>query len=230
MLDEARVLLHLARGMPRAGSQAQRMQTFYAGQSDYYDVFRERLLRGRGEMIEGLDPAPGAHVVELGGGTGRNLEFFGPRLAQLSRLDVVDICPSLLARARERWKGHDNVHVTEADACTWRPAAQSVDAVYFSYALTMIPDWQIAMVNAVMMLKPGGRLGVVDFALPPPESSISRRFWRTWFGHDGVHLDDRHLSLLQRLLPDHQLRREQVRLPYLPGPRAHYYIFVGTRR
>ncbi len=48
---------------------------------------------------------------------------------------------------------------------SYRPA-DPADCVYFSYALTMIPDWRRAIDNAIAMLAPGGTLGVVDFHLP----------------------------------------------------------------
>lgn len=228
MLADARVLLHLARGLPPGASHAERMQNFYAGQADHYDEFRERLLQGRSELMQMLAPPAGAHIVELGCGTGRNLEFLGTRLDQLARADIVDLCPPLLERARLRWAGQDNVHVVEADACHWRPDGL-VDVVYFSYALTMIPNWQVALVNAVSMLRPGGQLGVVDFTVPSARTLIARCFWRAWFGHDGVRLDARHVSLLQRLLPHHSLDFFRAPLPYLPWMKAHCYQFVGTR-
>jgi S-adenosylmethionine-diacylgycerolhomoserine-N-methlytransferase len=36
--------------------------------------------------------------------------------------------------------------------------------IYFSYVLSMIPDWQPAVERAWELLAPGGTLGIVDFA------------------------------------------------------------------
>ena len=102
--QDRQVLLHLLRGQPRAGSHAERLENFYAPQASYYDHFRERLLHGRRELIAALQPAPGQWLVELGGGTGRNLDFFGARLGTLARFDLVDLCPSLLAQAPRRFR------------------------------------------------------------------------------------------------------------------------------
>jgi SAM-dependent methyltransferase len=63
--------------------------------------------------------------------------------------------------------GLPNVRVIEGDAVTYRPDGP-VDCVYFSYSLTMIPNWEGALGNALAMLKPGGRLGVVDFYVSQP--------------------------------------------------------------
>lgn len=232
------VLRQMLRGIPRDGTHAQNLQGFYAAQALDYDRFRERLLHGRAELIARLarDLPPQAHVVELGGGTGRNVEFFGARLADIRALDVVDLCPALLARARERLAQHANVRAVEADATAFRPPVP-VDCVYFSYALTMIPDWCAALANALAMLRPGGLLGVVDFyhsaRLPPAprrrHGAFTRHFWRRWFAHDGVRLDPEHLEMLCSLMPRHELIEASAPLPYLPGLRVPYYVFVGRK-
>jgi S-adenosylmethionine-diacylgycerolhomoserine-N-methlytransferase len=118
--DDARVLLRLLRGQSRGGSYRERLEAFYGPQVPYYDAFRERLLHGRRELIERLDPPAGARVVELGGGTGRNLLFFGERLDELSEVDLVDLCPAMLAEASRRTAWMPNVRVMEADAVTYR--------------------------------------------------------------------------------------------------------------
>ena len=142
---DARILWQLVRGQPRKGSHAERLQAFYAPQAHRYDDFRERLLHGRRELIEWLAPPAGARVVELGGGTGRNLLYFGERLAELASLELVDLCPALLEQARQRTAHLPNVRVVEADAVSYRPD-QPVDCVYFSYLflgrLPVSPDWK----------------------------------------------------------------------------------------
>jgi S-adenosylmethionine-diacylgycerolhomoserine-N-methlytransferase len=239
---DARVLLALLRGQPRRGSHAERLAAFYGPQAGQYDAFRERLLQGRAELIAGLidglidrrGSLDGARVIELGGGTGRNLLFFGERLAELAEVEVVDLCRPLIDEARRRAAGWPSVRVIEADACAYRPA-EPADLVYFSYALTMIPDWRAAIDNAVAMLAPGGLLGVVDFyvsqADPPAgmtrHGPLTRAFWPRWFAHDGVHPSPDHLPYLRARLPDHRLAELRAPVPYLPGPRVPYYRFTG---
>jgi S-adenosylmethionine-diacylgycerolhomoserine-N-methlytransferase len=227
-LADARTLWHLARGMPRSGNHAGRLAAFYGPQADAYDGFRERLLPGRAELLEWLAPKPGERVVELGAGTGRNPLFLGSRVQELDQLTLVDLCQPLLEKARKRWDGMANVSVVEADACTWQPQ-QPVDMVYFAYALTMIPEWRSAMANAVAMLRPGGRLGVIDFTLLPQQDWLARNFWRAWFAHDGVHLSVEHASALRHLLPLHELRQRRSPVPYLPGLAVPYYLFLGIK-
>lgn len=231
---DAAVLARLLRGMPRAPSHAQALGAFYGAQSAHYDRFRERLLHGRAELVASLPLPPRARIVELGGGTGRNAEFLGARLADLASYDVVDLCAPLLDHAHERARRIPQLRVIEADATRWRPA-QPVDAVILSYALTMIPDWRAAIDNAIAMLQPGGVLAVVDFHVSPARvapgwarhGSITRWFWPRWFRHDGVRLDSAHLPTLRRLLPLHEVLEDRAPVPWLPLARVPYYRFVG---
>lgn len=237
VISDARVLLQLARGLPGGRSHADALERFYGPQAARYDAFRERLLHGRERLTSLLPCRTHGRMVELGGGTGRNLEFFGPRLDALARVEVVDLCAPLLAVARTRLRGRPNVHLVTADACTYQPSTP-VDCVYFSYALTMIPDWRAAVDNALAMLKPGGTLGVVDFyvsAAHPPEGRVrhpwaTRAFWPRWFGHDGVRLSPAHLPYLLERLDVTTLEEHRAPVPYLPLVRVPYYVLVGTPR
>lgn len=234
---EIGVLRSLLRGMPRDAGHAERLQAFYAPQAAHYDAFRERLLQGRRELIASLQLPANALVVELGGGTGRNLDFFTPQQwSHIARFELVDLCPALVERAQLRAMADPRIRVNQADATTWRPH-KPVDCVYLSYALTMIPDWRAALANALAMLKPGGTLAVVDFyvseAAPPTglrlHSLFTRRFWPAWFGHDGVKLDAAHLPALRAKLPQHSLVEARATVPYLPLVKVPVYRFVGKK-
>lgn len=232
---ELGTLWQLFRGIPAAGSHAERLQGFYAPQAAHYDRFRERLLQGRAALIEHLDLLPGASVIELGAGTGRNLEYFSALIPTLADVELVDLCPAPLEQARRRAARWPNVRVVEADASRHSPASP-VDRVYFSYSLTMIPDWAATLENAIAMLRPGGLLGIVDFyiadrARPTDQGRYGpwTRFWPWWFRHDGVRLSAQHLPYLQARLCTQYLYEGFASIPYLPGVRAPYYIFVGRK-
>jgi S-adenosylmethionine-diacylgycerolhomoserine-N-methlytransferase len=236
LLADTRVLIALARGARRGGSHAERLQRFYAPQAEAYDAFRERLLHGRSELVELLPTAAGDRLVDLGAGTGRNLELFGARLAQLGQVEAVDLCSALLAVARRRLARLPNVRVIEADVTRYRPA-EPADVAFFSYALTMIPDWRAAVDNALAMLRPGGILGAVDFYLPACRDAgpLSRRaqanrLWSAWFAHDRVRLSREHLPYLRDRLHVEVCQERAGPVPYLPWVRAPYYIFVGRKR
>ena len=230
------VVLHqLIRGMPKHASLTHQLQTFYGPQAGHYDDFRDRLLPGRAELIRRLPLPADARVVELGGGTGRNLDFFRERLHSIASIEIVDLCKALLDVAHTRARNQSKVHVVEADATTYRPG-ELVDCVFFSYSLTMIPQWRAALANAWAMLKPGGTIGVVDFCVPMTSAtklrmfkSIERSFWKRWFAHDGVHLNPEHRVMMRQLFPENETIEQRVRVPYLPAMRVPYYQFIGKK-
>ncbi len=233
LLNEAQVLWQLLRGQPGGADHRERLERFYAPQARHYDAFRDRLLPGRDELVAHLCLAPGQHLVELGCGTARNLEFVPPGLrAGLARIDAVDLCPALLVEARRRCRSWPNVVVHESDATRFAPGIE-VDRVLLSYTLTMMPDWRATLRNAFRMLRPGGLIGVVDFCLPrATESQMPRwqqHFWRRWFAHDGVQLDRAHGAFLDGMFERVTRLERKHRLPYVPFLEAPYYLYIGRK-
>ena len=236
LLTDTKVLKSLIRGQRRSGTLQQRLEDFYGPQASHYDAFRERLLHGRQDLLQQLNIEAGHSVVEMGAGTGRNLAFLGGLISGLDKIFLVDLCPSLLAVAGERYRDNTNVSIVESDVVCFDPQIQ-VDRIYFSYSLTMIPNWQAAIDNALKILKPGGLLGVVDFYVSNnadedkqlSHSFLTRKFWQSWFAHDGVNLNPAHLPYLNSVTSC-VLRQEMFgKIPYLPFIKAPYYLYIGRK-
>lgn len=236
--SDLRVLYHLAFKPVRGSDHADRMEAFYSGQAESYDDFRRRLLPGRAELFRSIGVRPGSVWVDMGGATGSNLEYLGDVVDSLGHVYIVDLADSLLdiARLRVQREGWTNVTTVTGDATTFRPP-DSVDVVTFSYSLTMIPDWFAAVENACAMLRPGGRIGVIDFYVSRkfPTEGLRRHgwparcLWPPWFAADNVFLSPDHLPYLRRRFQPLSIRESAVRLPYVPLLRAPYYSFVGAK-
>src|SRR6185503_5353922 len=150
----------------------------------------------------------GGTWLDMGGGTGANLDYFGPAISRLNKIYVLDLSHSLLEVAKKRFaaNGWTNAETIEADATTFQPPTGPVDVVTFSYSLTMIPDWFAALENALAMLKPGGTIGVVDFYISRKyataglarHSWLTRTFWPAWFSFDNVFPSPDHVPYLHR--------------------------------
>jgi S-adenosylmethionine-diacylgycerolhomoserine-N-methlytransferase len=239
LASDFRVLYKLAFTRVRGKTHGERLEAFYGAQAGDYDAFRRRLLHGREEMMRGLDLPEGGRLIDMGGGTGSNLEAVADRVPRLHSVRIVDLCPSLLKAADERVARHGwtNVSTVLADATTYEPDDGPVDAVTFSYSLTMIPDWFRAIDRAYTLLKPGGMIGVADFYVarkwPAPgmrrHGPFGRFFWPTWFGHDNVFLSPDHLPCLQGRFRTVRLEERAGTVPYLPFLKAPYYVFLGRK-
>jgi ubiquinone/menaquinone biosynthesis C-methylase UbiE len=238
MASDLPVLLGLLRGMPQHGSHEQRLERFYAGQAQHYDRFRARLLGGRQELIEQLSLGAGSHVIELGAGTGANLEFFPAARRADCSFTLVDLCEPLLAKAAVRFAEARNVQIQHADAAQFE-TTRLADVVLLSYTLSMMPNWRGVLSNCVRLLRPGGRIAVVDFhVLDATSSSLTsqrhgwwtRTFWPRWFRHDGVELGPQRLQTLAGMFPQHDLVLCSHAMPWMGGLRAPYYQFIGQRQ
>lgn len=229
LLGDLRIALHLLRGAGRHGTTKEKLDRFYAGQADNYDDFRRRLLPGREKIVQSMQLPPDAIVVDMGGGTGANLDWLiDAQVKKIAQWHLVDLCRPLIDVAASRTKDKSFVQLHEADAITWQPS-EPADAILFSYSLTMIPEWQAALTNALQILKPGGQVHVVDFYIADRHSAFTRLFWKTWFSWDSVYLSDSHVPWLQSNLQENELYESMTRLPLLPGSRVPWYFYSGTK-
>ncbi len=168
-----------------------RMNRMYRRQRHIYDGTRRYYLLGRDELIDGLQPAPGASVLEIGCGTGRNL-IRAARLYPDARLFGIDVSTEMLTSAIEavaRAGLGGTVRVAHGDATAFNArrllGVDAFDHIMISYSLSMIPNWQAALERAASQLKPGGRLHIVDFGQQerlPAAFRVVLQKWLTLFG------------------------------------------------
>jgi S-adenosylmethionine-diacylgycerolhomoserine-N-methlytransferase len=234
-----KTLFHLSLLPIRGETQEARLESFYRGQADGYDAFRKKFLHGRCEMLQSLPVKQGDVWYDIGAGTGESAQVLSGRLSGLSHVYLVDLCPALLGKARQRiaTAGWSNVTALHADAENLNRQQQSADLITFSYSLTMIPNWFAALEQAWALLRPGGHIGVVDFYVArkhPTEnmkrhSWFSRTFWPTWFASDNVFVSCDHVPYLKARFETVRFDECRGKIPFVPFIRAPYYIFLGRK-
>lgn len=145
------------------------MDRVYRHQRHIYDLTRKYFLLGRDHLIRRLEVPAGGHVLELGCGTGRNL-IAAARAYPDAHLYGVDVSRQMLATAARnvaRAGLEHRVRLAFGDASGFDPAPsfgqQAFDRVFFSYSLSMIPPWRAALAQGARLVRPGGRLALVDF-------------------------------------------------------------------
>ncbi len=167
-------------------SNRYKMDRMYRFQRHIYDASRRFYLLGRDKLIADLDVPPGGTVLEIGCGTGRNLMKAAQAYPD-ARIYGIDISDEMLKSATHAiWKAGltDRVRIGQGDALTAEPmhvfGVRSFDRIFFSYALSMIPGWQMALSHAMCLLGPEGQLHIVDFGQCECMPGLSKALLFRW--------------------------------------------------
>ncbi|MCX7311344.1 MAG: metalloregulator ArsR/SmtB family transcription factor [Alphaproteobacteria bacterium] len=147
-------------------ARAAAAQDYFRAHAAQWD--RIRKLHVTDEAVEGairdaLADRPFRSLLDLGTGTGRILEMFGPTLERGLGIDL-SLDMLLLARARIERAGLRHCSVRQGDIYDLAVAANSFDVVIIHQVLHFLDDGARAIREAARVLAPGGRLLVVDFA------------------------------------------------------------------
>lgn len=174
-----------------------------------------------------LAPVSG-RVLEIGFGTGINLDFYP---AGTARVVGVDSNPGVgsIARRRAANSGIEvEHHQLSAEQLPFD--ADSFDTVVSSFTLCSIPDVQQALAEVRRVLQPGGEFVFLEHGLSPdpPVARWQRRinpFWKVV--GDGCHLDRDTTDEVRRS----GLAIERVRNFYLPKSlKFAGYMYLGAAR
>ena len=136
----------------------------------FFVLFEWLFLVPRGirrEAVSRLELKPGARVLEVGCGTGRNLARLVQAVGEQGHVYGVDLSEGMLREARELSvkSGWCNVTLIESDAIEYTLPAL-VDGVIFSLSYAVIPRHRDALRRAWEHLRPGGCVVIMDAGLP----------------------------------------------------------------
>ena len=143
---------------------------------------------GLGEMRRTLLAEARGRVVEIGAGTGVNLDLYG---AGIDDLTLVEPDPHMGAKLRDRLTGHSGpARLVTAPAEALPFPDDTFDTAVATLVLCTVPDPVAAIVELARVLKPGGRLLFIEHvrAGDPRTARWQDRFEKPWrFLADGCH-------------------------------------------
>jgi ubiquinone/menaquinone biosynthesis C-methylase UbiE len=142
--------------------RVRRIQDKEAPRYDRQMGFYDRILFAGGR--EWACSRVSGEVLELAVGTGRNLSHYPAHV----RLTAIELSPQMLEIARQRAEqlGRD-VDLRIGDAQALELEDQSFDTVIITFALCTIPDDRRAVTEAHRVLRPGGRLVLLEHVRSP---------------------------------------------------------------
>jgi demethylmenaquinone methyltransferase/2-methoxy-6-polyprenyl-1,4-benzoquinol methylase len=139
--------------------------------------------RWRRAMVRAVDPGPGKRVLDVATGTG----MVAAELVRSSGCEVVglDQSDAMLAGARARLARDPalarNVTLVQGEAERLPFRDGEFDALTFTYLLRYVDDPAATMRELVRVVKPGGKVGMVEFGVPGDASlRVPWRLYTRW--------------------------------------------------
>lgn len=141
-----------------------------------YDLMNDLLSGGvhrlwKDAMMDWLAPRPGQRLLDVAGGTG-DIAFRFLRRAPSAEAVVLDMTEAMLVEGQHRAEAEklaDRLSWVVGDAMALPFADGGFDVYTISFGIRNVTRIEVALAEAFRVLKPGGRLMVLEFSqLPNP--------------------------------------------------------------
>jgi ArsR family transcriptional regulator len=192
---------------------------FFSSTAGQWDHLRDELF-GRTFHLQALMGLLGEEwtVADLGCGTGLVTATIAPFVG---RVVAVDGSNEMLETARQRLQGTDNVDVRQGELESLPIVDGTLDAALLVLVLHYLPDVARALGEAARVLKPGGKLLIIDM-LPHEHEEYQQQMGHVWLGFSGPQI--------QRFLSNAGLVSGRIQ-PLSPDPEARGpALFAATAR
>jgi ubiquinone/menaquinone biosynthesis C-methylase UbiE len=183
---------------------------------------------GMGEVMKArttVVPQAQGRVLEIGIGSGLNLEFYDP--AHVSLIVGVDPCAEMQRLAHERAaRLAIPVEMIALELNQIQAVDASFDSIVCTFTLCSIPDAVAALQDMRRVLKPGGRLLFCEHGLAPDASVVRWQhrltpYWKPLAG--GCHLN----RDIPALIESGVFTLGALSSDYLKGPKPMTYVYSG---
>ena len=147
-----------------------------------YDVMNDVMSGGvhrlwKDAMMDWIAPRPGQRLLDVAGGTG-DIAFRFLRRAGHGDAVVLDLTEPMLAEGRRRAEAADMAHQLDwisGDAMALPFEDASFDVYTISFGIRNVTRPEVALREAFRVLRPGGRLMVLEFSQVP--NPLMRRIY-----------------------------------------------------
>ncbi|MGR3455561.1 bifunctional demethylmenaquinone methyltransferase/2-methoxy-6-polyprenyl-1,4-benzoquinol methylase UbiE [Pseudooceanicola sp.] len=156
--------------------KASRVQGVFGSVALKYDVMNDVMSLGihriwKDAMMDWLAPRPGQRLLDVAGGTG-DISFRFLKRAGHGHATVLDLTEPMLVAGRKRAEAEQMANSLDwitGDAMKLPFADASFDVYTISFGIRNVTRPQEALNEAFRVLKPGGRLMVLEFSqIPTP--------------------------------------------------------------
>jgi len=163
----------------------------HAGEWDHLRALHSPDAEVETRLAEALADAPLGAVLDIGTGTGRMAELFAPHAERIVALDK-NLEMLRVARAKLQHLPTAQIELVQGDFAGLPFAEAAFDTVLLHQVLHFAADPAAALAEAARVLRPGGRIAIVDFA------SHDHEELRTRHQHARLGFADRQMADLLR--------------------------------
>ncbi len=154
--------------------KAGKVQNVFTSVASKYDIMNDIMSVGihriwKEAMMDWLAPRPGQRLLDVAGGTG-DISFKFLKRAGSGHATVLDITENMLIEGRKRAETDqilDSLDWIVGDAMSLPFADNSFDVYTISFGIRNVTQPQEALNEAFRILRPGGRLMVLEFSQIP---------------------------------------------------------------
>lgn len=169
-------------------------------------------------------PQAEGEVLEVGIGSGLNLEFYTQRVR---RIHGVDPSLELQRMARKRTGRIDVEFLLQSVENPLPLPSGSMDTIVVTWTLCSVPDPRKALLEMKRVLKSGGTLIFIEHGLSPDSGVAAWQdrltpIWKHIGG--GCHLNRK----IDQIIRQAGLRISALTTSYIPGPRPMTYTYQGS--
>ncbi|MGD1881157.1 MAG: bifunctional demethylmenaquinone methyltransferase/2-methoxy-6-polyprenyl-1,4-benzoquinol methylase UbiE [Paracoccaceae bacterium] len=176
MTDAADKTTHFGFETVAEEEKAGRVQGVFSSVASRYDVMNDVMSVGihriwKDAMMDWLAPRPGQRLLDVAGGTG-DIAFRFLRRAKAGHATVLDLTEPMLVEGRQRADAEhmaENLDWVVGDAMALPFSDNTFDVYTISFGIRNVTRPQDALAEAYRVLKPGGRLMVLEFSQLPNE-------------------------------------------------------------
>ena len=174
MTDDTEKTTHFGFQTVPEDEKAGRVQGVFNSVASKYDVMNDAMSMGihriwKDAMMDWLAPRPGQQLLDVAGGTG-DISFRFLKRAGHGHATVLDLTGPMLIEGRKRAEAEamaDSLDWVVGDAMSLPFADNSFDVYTISFGIRNVTRPQDALAEAFRVLRPGGRLMVLEFSQIP---------------------------------------------------------------
>ena len=154
--------------------KAERVAGVFRSVASKYDLMNDLMSAGIHRLwkrftIELSAVRPGHKVLDIAGGTGDLAYKFAQRVEDHGQVVLADINDAMLIAGRHRLIDRGmgkNIQYLQTDAQCLPFADDTFDCITMAFGLRNVVDKNVALAAMLRVLKPGGRLLVLEFSKP----------------------------------------------------------------